>query len=570
MKDSTPTRARAPVRALKTATRRQPPPDRRRPTIGEYLIERLQAMGLTDIFGIPGDFVLGFYGLLEDSPIRVIGTTNELNAGYAADAYARVKGIGAVCVTYSVGGLSLVNAVAGAYAEKSPVIVISGAPGIDERRGDPLLHHRVGPFSTQLEVFSKITVAAVALDDPHTAFREIDRCLDLAWTTKRPVYLELPRDRVDARAPHPHTRLVASQESDPAALAEALTEAAALISQARQPVLYAGVEVHRFGLRRQLLALAERHRIPICASLLSKSVVSERHPLYLGVYEGAMGREDVRRYVEDSDCLIMLGAFLTDIDLGIYTARLDPRHWVFASSEDLRIRHHHYHGVRFPDFVDGLLEAKIKVKPAKLPRMAHERTAPWRPRPQAAVTNRRLFERVNGLLGDGVVVVCDVGDSLFGASDLVIHGDTEFLSPAYYTSMGFAVPAAVGVQVANSRLRPLVIVGDGAFQMTGQELGNVVRHGFNPIVIVMNNRGYTTERFIQEGPFNDIHEWRYHLLPQVYGGGIGFEVRTEGELEEALRAALASDVLTLINVHLAQDDISPALARLAEGLKQRV
>ena len=117
MKDSTPTRARAPVRALKTATRRQPPPDRRRPTIGEYLIERLQAMGLTDIFGIPGDFVLGFYGLLEDSPIRVIGTTNELNAGYAADAYARVKGIGAVCVTYSVGGLSLVNAVAGAYAE---------------------------------------------------------------------------------------------------------------------------------------------------------------------------------------------------------------------------------------------------------------------------------------------------------------------------------------------------------------------------------------------------------------------------------------------------------------------
>lgn len=565
-----PTTTRAPVRALKTAVRRQPLRSPRLPTIGEYLIARLQAMGLTDIFGIPGDFVLGFYGLLEDSPIRVIGTTNELNAGYAADAYARIKGIGAVCVTYSVGGLSLVNAVAGAYAEKSPVIVISGAPGVDERRGDPLLHHRVGPFSTQLEVFSKITVAAAALDDPHTAFREIDRCLDLAWTTKRPVYLELPRDRVDARAPHPHTRVAASHESDPAALEEALAEAAAMISQARQPVIYAGVEVHRFGLRQQLLALAERHRIPICASLLSKSVVSERHPLYLGVYEGAMGRGEVRRHVEDSDCLIMLGAFLTDIDLGIYTARLDPRHWVFASSEDLRIRHHHYHGVRFPDFVDGLLEARIKVKPAKLPRMAHESTAPYRPRPEAAVTNRRLFERINGLLGDGVVVVCDVGDSLFGASDLVIHGDAEFLSPAYYTSMGFAVPAAVGVQVADSRLRPLVIVGDGAFQMTGQELGNVVRHGFNPIVIVMNNRGYTTERFIQEGPFNDIHEWKYHLLPRVYGGGTGFEVRTEGELEDALRVAVANDALTLINVHLAQDDISPALARLAEGLRKRM
>ncbi len=543
---------------------------KRQPTIGEYLIARLRALGLEDIFGIPGDFILGFYALLEKSPIRVIGTTNELNAGYAADAYARVRGIGAVCVTYSVGGLSLVNAVAGAYAEKSPVIVISGAPGVDERAGDPLLHHRVGPFSTQREVFEKITVAAASLEDPHTALRDIDRCLDLAMTMKRPVYLELPRDRVDARPAHPHRRRAATQRSDAAALDEALAEASTLIAAAKQPVIYAGVEIHRFGLRRQLVEFAERHRIPICATLLSKSVVSERHPLYLGLYEGAMGRAEVRRYVESSDCVIMLGALLTDIDLGIYTARLDPRRWVFANSEDLRIRHHHYHGVRFPDFVDGLLAAPLKVKARRLPRMAHEVPSPYRPRPAARLTNARLFARINELLDDGVVVVSDVGDSLFGASELVIHRDTEFLSPAYYTSMGFACPAAVGVQVANGRLRPLVIVGDGAFQMTGQELSTAVRLGFNPIVVVMNNRGYTTERFLHEGPFNDIHEWRYHLLPQVYGGGRGYEVRTEGELETALAAALVSDELSLLNVHLAQDDISPALARLTETLRKRV
>ncbi|MGE3773988.1 MAG: alpha-keto acid decarboxylase family protein [Gammaproteobacteria bacterium] len=542
----------------------------RQPTIGEYLIQRLQALGLEDIFGIPGDFVLGFYGLLENSAIRVIGTTNELNAGYAADAYARLRGIGAVCVTYSVGGLSLVNAVAGAYAEKSPVIVISGAPGVDERAGDPLLHHRVGAFSTQREVFEKITVAAASLEDPHTAFRDIDRCLDLAMTMKRPVYLELPRDRVDVRPEHAHLRRTPKHRSDAAALAEALAEASAMIAAAKQPVIYAGVEVHRFGLRRQLVAFAERHRIPICATLLSKSVVSERHPLYLGIYEGAMGRAAVRRYVESSDCLIMLGAMLTDIDLGIYTARLDPRRWVFASSEDLRIRHHHYHGVRFPDFVDGLLAAPIRVKARRLPRMAHETPSPYRPKPAARITNARLFARLDELLEDGVVVVSDVGDSLFGASDLVIHRDTEFLSPAYYTSMGFACPAAVGVQVANRRLRPLVIVGDGAFQMTGQELSTAVRLGFNPIVVVMNNRGYTTERFLQEGPFNDIHEWRYHLLPEVYGGGQGFEVKSEGELETALAAALRADALCLLNVHLAPDDISPALARLTETLKKRV
>src|SRR3990172_1110429 len=173
-------------------------------TIGGYLIERLIDYGIKDVFGIPGDFVLQFYGLLEESPIRVIGTTREDCAGYAADGYARVHGLGAVCVTYCVGGLSLCNSIAGAYAEKSPVIVISGAPGIEERRNDPLLHHRVRDFNTQREIFEKITVASASLDDPLTAFREIDRCLEAADRYKRPVFFEIPRDRVRAQALFPY------------------------------------------------------------------------------------------------------------------------------------------------------------------------------------------------------------------------------------------------------------------------------------------------------------------------------------------------------------------------------
>jgi len=540
-------------------------------TIGGYLIERMRATGVDDVFGIPGDFVLNFYGMLEDSPIRVVGTCNELNAGYAADAYARVKGIGAVCITYCVGGFSLINAIAGAYAEKSPVIVISGAPGVDERAEDLLLHHRVGAFSTQREVFERITVAATCLDDTLIAFREIDRCLDAAVAHKRPVYIELPRDRVET-VPVRYERAGAPPlKSNAAALKEALSEAADRISRAKQPVILAGIEVHRFGLRRQVIELAERHGIPICSTLLSKSVVSEQHPLYLGVYEGAMGRPESRRYIEESDCLILLGAFLTDLDLGVYTAKLDPRSWIFASSEDLRIRHHHFHGVLFPDFVKGLLKAKITVAPRELPRMAHELPSPYVPKPRAKITNKRLFQRVNELLDDETVVISDVGDSLFGASELVIHRDTKFLSPAYYTSMGFAVPAAVGAQVANPRLRPLVLVGDGAFQMTGMELSTSVRLGFNPIVIVLNNSGYTTERFLQEGPFNNVHEWRYHKLPEVIGGGFGWDVRTEGDLENALAHALEhDDDVSILNVHLDKDDISPALERLTSSLRERI
>ena len=206
----------------RNSTRRQE--NRLQPTIAQYLIQRLQDYGVRDVFGIPGDFVLQFYGMLQDSPIRVIGTTSEACAGYAADGYARINGIGAVCVTYCVGGLSLCNPIAGAYAEKSPVIVISGAPGMNERRSDPLLHHRVRDFHTQRDVFEKLTVASAALEDELTAFREIDRVLAACVRYKRPVFLELPRDKVLARCPHPHVTVTEVVESDRQALDAAVAE----------------------------------------------------------------------------------------------------------------------------------------------------------------------------------------------------------------------------------------------------------------------------------------------------------------------------------------------------------
>jgi len=544
--------------------------NRGRPSIGSYLIQRLQDYGVRDLFGIPGDFVLQFYGMLEDSPIRVIGTTNEACAGYAADGYARINGIGAVCVTYCVGGLSLCNAVAGAYAEKSPVIVISGAPGMSERRSDPLLHHRVRDFSTQREVFEKITVASTSLEDELTAFREIDRCLAACVRYKRPVFLELPRDRVLSVPQHDHTPHVEHALSDPNALKEALNEAKESLRAAKKPVIIAGIELHRFGLQDQLVRFAEQNSIPICATLLGKSVVSERHPLYLGVYEGAMGREEVRRYVEESDCVILLGAFMSDINLGGFTARLDPGKCIYATSEKLRIRFHHFHDVLFSDFINALADRRYAVKRAA-PKISQPEIAAWKPVASAAVTMKRLFQKVNSILDQKLVVVSDTGDSLFAAADLSITQHTEFLSTAYYTSMGFAIPASVGVQVANRELRPLVLVGDGAFQMTCMELSTTVRQKFNPIVVVLNNKGYSTERFIQEGPFNDILNWQYHKMPELLGAGWGFEVHTEGDLEKAFQAAFANqDCFSLLNVHLDKHDVSPALRRLAERLASRL
>src|SRR5436190_1596519 len=200
-------------------------------SIGEYLIRRLQDHGVRDVFGIPGDYVLGFYSMLEHSPIQVVGCCKEDHAGFAADAYARLNGMGAVCVTYCVGGLSLTNSVAGAYAEKSPVVVISGAPGLSERPNNPLLHHKVRDFRTQFEVFEKICVACAELHDPATARREIDRVLDAVTRFKRPGYIELPRDQVEAltRTGHDHARSEPVSNVD--ALNEAIAEASRLLSE---------------------------------------------------------------------------------------------------------------------------------------------------------------------------------------------------------------------------------------------------------------------------------------------------------------------------------------------------
>jgi len=542
-------------------------------SIGEYLIERLQHHGLEDMFGIPGDYVLSFYSLLEQSPINVVGCTREDCAGFAADAYARIRGLGAVCVTYCVGGLSVCNSIAGAFAEKSAVVLISGSPGLGERINNPLLHHKVRDFRTQYEVFEKLCVAGSELSDAATAFREIDRVLDTAVRYKRPVYLEIPRDMVDVVPVEPYTHAALQPTSDPQALGEAVDEAVEMLAHAERPVIVAGVELHRFGLQDSLLTLAENAQIPIAATILGKSVIRETHPLYVGLYEGAVGRAEVTQFVEESDCLLLLGTFMTDLNLGIFTASLDPAKCIYVTSEKLRIRHHHYHDVLLSDFVGELAARDPQTTPRTQQLDAGAACEKFQVEPAAAVTTTRLVALLNERIDENMVVIADIGDSLFAATDLVMRGRTEFISPAYYTSMGFSIPAALGVHVAAPEKRAVVIVGDGAFQMTGMELSSVVRHGYAPVIFVLDNQGYGTERFLHAGhwDYNEIHPWNYHRLPDLLGGGTGYEVRNEAELVHAVDQAWAdTSGFSLIHIHINRDDYSVTLGRLVERLSQRV
>src|SRR5580658_9374130 len=214
-------------------------------TVGDYLIDRLQALGVEHVFGVPGDYVLSFYALLEKRGMRIVNCCDEQGAGFAADAYARVRGLGAVCITYCVGGLKVANTTAEAFAEKSPVVVISGAPGVKERAKNPLLHHKVREFDTQKKVFEQLTIASTVLSDPQTAFQEIDRVLHAALRFKRPVYVELPRDQVFVPGIPHHRTLKVHERSNSNSLRAALADAAEMINRACKPVILADVEVHR-------------------------------------------------------------------------------------------------------------------------------------------------------------------------------------------------------------------------------------------------------------------------------------------------------------------------------------
>ncbi|MGR3219832.1 MAG: alpha-keto acid decarboxylase family protein [Candidatus Anammoxibacter sp.] len=534
-------------------------------SIGAYLINRLKDYGVKHIFGIPGDYVLDFYDMLDKSTIKLVGTAKEDGAGFASDAYARLNGIGACCVTYCVGGFNIVNPIAGAYAEKSPVVVISGSPALSKRVNNPMLHHKVRSFSTQIEIFRHITTAAVVLDDEQTAFQKIDDTLATCLKSKRPVYIELPADMVKVTPKYPYRHDRIEEKSDKAVLREALEETTAMLNNAARPAILAGVEVHRYGLASELAKLMDKTGIPVAVTILGKSVLSEIKPGYLGVYEGAMGRPDVQRYIESSDCLLMLGTFLTDVNLG-FSYNLDRSHTIVATSEKIQIQHHTFRDILFPDFVKGLLKSSLKRRNIKVsgPQLQPKLNTRVSKKPIKAI---QFFRRLNYLLEDNMIVICDIGLCLFGAIDLVMHKQLEFIAPAYYTSMGFAVPACLGASLAAPKLRPIVLVGDGAFQMTGMELTSIVRQKLAPIIIVLNNKGYTTERYIKPGDYNDIQNWNYEKIPEVIGDGWGKKIRTEEEFVQAWYQAYSNTKsFSILNIQLDKLDNCPALERLGRKL----
>ena len=535
-------------------------------TIAGHLVQRLHELNVTEGFGIVGDYVLKFVGSLDAEGFPVLNTTDEQGAGFAADAYARVRGLGVVVCTYGVGGLKLANTTAGAWAERVPLLVVSGAPGISEREGNPMLHHRVKDFDTQLRVFQDLTCAQAVLGNGHVAADEIDRVLATIISEQRPGYLEVPRDMVNhVIEPAESSLAIHLPPLDEAAMQHAIADVVGHLRDARTAVIHAGAMVERRKVVGSLYRLATQSGIPVATSSLGRGVFPERHELGLGVYLGALSPESVVKRVEDAHVLLSLGVLQTDLTLGAFTAHIDHERYILCTDTDVTVGYSTYRDVPLWAFLPALADAlegeSISVDHSPIP--AHEPFVPS----DDPLTVSDVVHGIEVHTDERHSLLLDPGEALFSSVDMRVP--TYAHASAYYATMGYAVPAALGVGKADPDRRPVVVVGDGAFVMTGLEAAACAYNSVPAIIIVLDNSGYGTQRPIMDGTFNDIPMMAFDRLPEAFGTGRGFDVKTRAELDHALREAVACNELCILRVRLPKDGRSPALERLGEALRSR-
>ncbi len=537
--------------------------------LAESLLTALKDHGARQIFGIPGDFVLPFFKVVEESAILPLYTlSHEPALGFAADAAARVSSaLGVAAVTYGAGALNMVNAVASAYAERSPLVVISGGPGKGESASGLLLHHQAKRLDSQLQIYREITCDQTRLDDAARAPADIARVLASCIRESRPVYIEMPRDmsNVSCKAVEPEP----ARAIDTDALAACVDEILGCLINAKSPVLMIGVEVRRFGQEEQLAALASRLAIPVVTSFMGCGLLADAESPPLGTYLGVAGHKDITDLVENADVLMMLGVILSDTNVGVSRRKIDLRRAILALEGQVTLGYHTYNDIPLAALVAALLAKTIEL--GMPPQVAKSRRvqrlpATFRSDDQSIVPEDVALA-INNLMGryGRMPLAVDVGDCLFTSLD--IH-HTLRVAPGYYATMGFGVPAGLGLQAAIGQ-RPLILVGDGAFQMTGWELGNCRRYGWDPIVVVFNNANWgMLQCFQPESAFNHLDEWNFSAMAAGMGGD-GLRVKTVTALNAALEKAYCTrGRFQLIEAMIPRGEISRTLAQYVAGVKR--
>ena len=540
-------------------------------TVGSYLSARLSQIGLKHHFAVAGDFNLVLLDqLLRNKELEQVYCCNELNCGYSAEGYARACGAAAAVVTFSVGGLSAINAIGGAYAENLPVILVSGAPNTNDRATEHLIHHTLATrdWSYQQEIAKKLTCAAVSVTSAEDAPYQIDHAIRSALRERKPAYIEIACNVAAApcAAPGPVSAVISEEPSDPETLEAAISTAAEFLNGKKKPVLLIGSKLRAADAEKQVIELAEALGCAVAVMAAAKSFFPEAHPQFTGIYWGEVSSPGAREIVDWSDSVICVGTIFNDYSTVGWTAMPTGPGVLTADQNRVHFDEHDFGWIHLRDFLSGLAR-RVEKRSATMTEFNRIRTE--RPRlepakPDAKLTRTELLRQVQALLAADTTVIAETGDSWFNGIAMPLPNGARFEIEMQWGSIGWAVPASFGYAVGAQHRRIIALIGDGSFQLTAQEVAQMVRRRLPVIMFLVNNHGYTIEVEIHDGPYNNIKNWDYAGLMQVFnaedGRGRGLRAITGGELAKAIEAALANgDGPTLIECIIDRDDCSPEL-----------
>ena len=551
-------------------------------TVGDHLVDRLAELGVDRVFGVPGDYSLRLLDHVIAHPtVRWTGCATELGAGYAADGYGRLRGLAALCTTFGVGELSAVNAVAGSYAEHVPVVHIVGAPALARQAEHRPLHHTLGDgtFGHFTAAHADITCARAALA-PGTAVAEIDRVLTEVRDRRLPGYLLVPADVAELPAERATAPLPPCPDGTDPEVLEAFTAAAGRLladagSTDRVAVL-AGLLVHRFGAAGALAGLLASGPVPHATTPWAKSLLDETAPGFCGTYAGAAGSsEQTRAVVEDAAALVLAGVQFTDLNSGLFSQRITRARTIELGAHSASVGAAVFAPLDLPSALAALQPLIAALRPGPLPptEPAGDPTSDPDGRPDdVPLTQAALWRETTAVLRAGDIVLADQGTSFYGMAPHRLPAGVTFVGQPLWASIGYTLPALLGAGTAAPGRRGVLLIGDGAAQMTIQELGTVLRERLPALVVVVDNDGYTVERAIHgaDQPYNDIPRWDWTAVPALFGGGPrarAVRVSTVGELRRAYADAAADPGgFTLVQATVPRDDVPVLLATLTRAL----
>lgn len=544
-------------------------------TVADYLIERLTQLGIRHLFGVPGDYNLQFLDHVVAHPqLDWVGCANELNAAYAADGYARYAPAAAMLTTFGVGELSAINGTAGSYAEYLPVIHIVGAPSLEAQKNRALLHHSLGDgdFGHFMRMAAEVTCAQASLT-VENAVEEIDRVLGEAMLHRRPVYLMLPSDV--SETPLRARPLTAANISAPCApdSLQAFTRAAReLLKDARHTTLLTDFQAGRFGQTAALRKFAAFPGLAGATMMMGKGILDESQASFCGTYTGSASLPRVKTAVEQADVLISVGVCLSDAQTAGFTHQINEKKRI-----DLRPFSASVGGYHFGQLPMGKALAALSELAEALSAewRLREETGPHAPPATAEMLDQRAFwHQVQQFLQPGDIVIADQGTASFGSAHVRLPHDASLVVQSLWGSIGYTLPATLGAQMSQPDRRVVLIIGDGSAQLTIQELGTLLRQGLKPVILLLNNDGYTVERAIH-GPhqcYNDIAAWNWEQLPAALSQNVPCIVHraeTVAGFRQVLQQTDKPEALTLIEVILPKYDVPDLLSVLCRSIEAR-